>query len=63
MGCAESNKLGKSVSLLKTEQAYNANATEENKDLVPDGSAEKANTAIEGYNKGDSKNITVSQGL
>lgn len=41
MGCANDAPLGKSVYLLKEEQTYNKNATEENLGFVPTGSEMK----------------------
>lgn len=40
-GCANDEPLGKSVYILKDEQTYNKNATEDNIGFVPTGSAMK----------------------
>ncbi|GAM64979.1 hypothetical protein JCM19232_23 [Vibrio ishigakensis] len=62
-GCSNSPRMGQSVAYLKTEQVYNPNATQENMGLVPEGSGERAQTAIEGYNKGASENIAIGSGF
>lgn len=61
--CSHNPRMGQSVAYLKAEQVYNPNATEENLALVPDGSGERAQSAIEGYNKGASENLTIGSGF
>ncbi|CAM3995783.1 hypothetical protein [Vibrio neonatus] len=58
--CSNNPKLGTAVNLVKNEQIYNPQATEENKGVVPDGSGERAQSTIEGYNKGSSKDISIT---
>ncbi|OBT06584.1 hypothetical protein A9264_08400 [Vibrio sp. UCD-FRSSP16_10] len=57
--CSNNPRLGTAMTLVKNEQVYNPNATEENKGVIPEGSGERAQSTIEGYNKGSSKNITI----
>lgn len=63
VGCSHNPPMGQSVAYLKNEQVYNPNATQENLGLIPDGSGERAQSAIEGYNKGASKDITIGSGF
>ncbi|MEZ9945637.1 hypothetical protein AB4587_06395 [Vibrio breoganii] len=59
-GCSNNPPLGKSMTLVKNEQTYNPQATIENKDVVPEGSGERAQSAIKGYNKGANKGIDIT---
>ncbi|WP_261816786.1 hypothetical protein [Vibrio gallicus] len=63
VGCSNNSELGKSVAYLKAEQTYNPNATEENLGVLPEGSGERAQASIKGYNKGASKNISIGSGF
>ncbi len=63
VGCSNNPRMGQSVAYLKAEQVYNPNATQENMGLIPEGSGERAQSAIEGYNKGASKDITIGAGF
>lgn len=62
-GCSNNPRMGKSVAYLKAEQVYNPNATQENMGLILEGSGERAQASIEGYNKGASENITIGSGF
>ncbi|MEZ9834068.1 hypothetical protein AB4341_11085 [Vibrio breoganii] len=59
-GCSNNPRLGTAMTLVKNEQVYNPQATEENKGVLPEGSGERSQAAIKGYNKGSSKNISIS---
>ncbi|MEZ9130298.1 hypothetical protein AB4113_00795 [Vibrio breoganii] len=48
--CENSPRLGTSVDLVKNEQVYNPNATEENQSVVAPGSGERSQVAVKGYN-------------
>ncbi|MEX3073892.1 hypothetical protein AB3Y13_19210 [Vibrio alginolyticus] len=41
MGCANEPRMGYHVALLKAEQTYNPNATQQNRGVVPDGTGER----------------------
>ncbi|ANO32224.1 hypothetical protein BCU83_00705 [Vibrio breoganii] len=58
--CSNNPRLGEAMTLVKNEQIYNPQATELNKEVVPEGSGERAQSSIKGYNKGASKNIAIS---
>ncbi|OQQ08999.1 hypothetical protein BK411_07340 [Vibrio splendidus] len=49
VGCANEARLGHSVALVKTEQTYNPNATQENLLEVPDGTGERMQTGYDRY--------------
>lgn len=49
VGCANDARLGHSVALVKTEQTYNPNATQENLLEVPDGTGERMQTGYDRY--------------
>ncbi|MEZ9356262.1 hypothetical protein BCU00_007085 [Vibrio breoganii] len=48
--CSNNPGLGNSVAQLKQEQVYNPEATAENQQLVINGSGERTQTAVKGYN-------------
>ncbi len=55
-GCANHAPLGHSVALVKTEQTYNPNATQENLLEVPDGTGERMQTGYDRYvGRGDNE--------
>ncbi|MEZ9974776.1 hypothetical protein BCS96_02325 [Vibrio breoganii] len=58
--CSNNPRLGEAMTLVKNEQIYNPQATEQNKEVVPLGSGERAQSSIKGYNKGASKDIAIS---
>ena len=49
VGCANDARLGHSVALVKTEQTYNPNATQENLLEVPDGTGERMQAGYDRY--------------
>lgn len=54
MGCANDAPLGQSVAKLKMEQTYNPNATQENLQVLPDGTGERMQAGYDKYvGKGD----------
>ncbi|MFA0015427.1 hypothetical protein BCT31_06160 [Vibrio lentus] len=53
-GCANDAPLGQSVAKLQTEQTYNPNATQENLQVLPDGTGERMQAGYDKYvGKGD----------
>ncbi|MGF1880331.1 hypothetical protein [Vibrio splendidus] len=53
-GCANDAPLGQSVANLQAEQTYNPNATQENLQVLPDGTGERMQTGYDKYvGKGD----------
>ncbi|MEZ8991087.1 hypothetical protein [Vibrio breoganii] len=60
VGCSNNASMGQSVAYLKSEQVYNPNATQENKDVLPPGSGERTQQTIKRYNKGSNQTVTVS---
>ncbi|GEA51105.1 hypothetical protein VIN01S_19090 [Vibrio inusitatus NBRC 102082] len=58
--CSNNPRLGTAMTLVKNEQVYNPQATEENKGVLPEGSGERSQSAIKGYNKGSSKDISIT---
>lgn len=53
-GCANDAPLGQSVAQLKMEQTYNPNATQENLQVLPDGTGERMQAGYDAYvGKGD----------
>ena len=54
VGCANDAPLGQSVATLKMEQTYNPNATQENLQVLPDGTGERMQAGYDKYvGKGD----------
>ncbi|MEZ8021638.1 MULTISPECIES: hypothetical protein [Vibrio] len=54
VGCANDAPLGQSVAKLKMEQTYNPNATQENLQVLPDGTGERMQAGYDSYvGKGD----------
>lgn len=54
VGCANDAPLGQSVAKLKMEQTYNPNATQENLEVLPDGTGERMQASYDNYvGKGD----------
>ncbi|EAQ52905.1 hypothetical protein MED222_21469 [Vibrio sp. MED222] len=54
VGCANDAPLGQSVVQLKVEQTYNPNATQENLEVLPDGTGERMQASYDSYvGKGD----------
>lgn len=50
LGCAKNAKrLGNHVAMVKTEQTYNQNATQENLGVIPSGSGERMEGAYQVY--------------
>ncbi|CAM3179119.1 hypothetical protein [Vibrio rarus] len=60
VACSNNQPLGTAMTLVKNEQIYNPQATEENKGVIPEGSGERSQSAIKGYNKGSSKDISIT---
>ncbi|GEA61697.1 hypothetical protein [Vibrio comitans] len=60
VACSNNPRLGTAMTLVKNEQTYNPNATQENKGVLPEGSGERSQASIKGYNKGSSKDISIS---
>ncbi|MCB5359527.1 hypothetical protein BCU90_23665 [Vibrio lentus] len=53
-GCANDAPLGQSVAKLQAEQTYNPNATQENLQVLPDGTGERMQAGYDKYvGKGD----------
>ncbi|MEZ8543505.1 hypothetical protein CWN85_19315 [Vibrio splendidus] len=53
-GCANNAPLGQSVAKLQAEQTYNPNATQENLQVLPDGTGERMQAGYDKYvGKGD----------
>ncbi|MEZ9763056.1 hypothetical protein AB4278_09095 [Vibrio splendidus] len=53
-GCANDAPLGQSVAKLQVEQTYNPNATQENLQVLPDGTGERMQAGYDKYvGKGD----------
>ncbi|MEZ8632143.1 hypothetical protein A165_07385 [Vibrio tasmaniensis ZS-17] len=53
-GCANDAPLGQSVAKLQAEQTYNPNATQENLQVLPDGTGERMQAGYDMYvGKGD----------
>ncbi|OMO26347.1 hypothetical protein [Vibrio lentus] len=53
-GCANDAPLGQSVAKLQAEQMYNPNATQENLQVLPDGTGERMQAGYDKYvGKGD----------
>ncbi|GEM80159.1 hypothetical protein [Vibrio superstes] len=63
VACSNNPRLGTAMTLVKNEQTYNPNATEENQDVLPEGSGERAQSAIKGYNIGESKSYEAGSGF
>ncbi|GAB7219392.1 hypothetical protein [Vibrio comitans] len=63
VACSNNPPLGTAVALVKNEQIYNPQATEDNKDVLPEGDGERAQVVIKGYNKSTSKNYDVGTGF
>ncbi|MEZ9872190.1 MULTISPECIES: hypothetical protein [Vibrio] len=54
VGCANDAPLGQSVAKLKMEQTHNPNATQENLQVLPDGTGERMQAGYDSYvGKGD----------
>ncbi|MGF1799353.1 hypothetical protein [Vibrio gigantis] len=54
VGCANDAPLGQSVAKLQAEQMYNPNATQENLQVLPDGTGERMQAGYDKYvGKGD----------
>ncbi len=53
-GCANDAPLGQSVAKLQAEQTYNPNATQDNLQVLPDGTGERMQAGYDKYvGKGD----------
>ncbi|MEZ9418830.1 hypothetical protein AB4383_02905 [Vibrio breoganii] len=61
--CSNNPRLGIAMNLVKSEQIYNPQATQENMGVLPEGSGERAQSSIKGYNKGASENVSISSGF
>ncbi len=62
-GCANEPKLGRHVDQVKMAQTYNPNASEENRDVLPEGIGEKMESSYRiylGQDKVDSKTLQGS---
>lgn len=61
VGCANDAPLGQSVAKLKMEQTYNPNATQENLQVLPDGTGERMQAGYDKYvGKGGDEDLSGS---